>query len=71
MENTSSFIETWDSYLIMGSYVFFALTLLIILYHEVKVMAISELKDRYDYVNTHEIKYFRYGAISFIVGLVL
>jgi len=71
MENSTSFIETWDSYLIMGSYVFFALTLLIILYYEIKMMSISEAKDRYDYVNTHEIKYFRFGVIAFIMGLVL
>jgi hypothetical protein len=39
MENTTtSFIETWDSYLILGSYVCFGIALLIILFHEVKPM---------------------------------
>lgn len=71
MENSTSIIETWDSYLIMGSYVFFAVALLIILFYEVKVMSMSDLKDRYDHVNTHEIKYFRFAVITFIMGLVL
>lgn len=71
MENATSFIETWDSYMISGSYFFFALVLLIILFHEVKVMTISNPKERYDYVNTHEIKYFWYAIIAFMVGLAL
>ena len=72
MENTAtSFIETWDSYLILGSYVFFGIALLIILFHEVKIMMTSNLKDRYDYVNQHEIRYFWYAIIAFIAGLSL
>ncbi|MDZ7649994.1 MAG: hypothetical protein U5K54_24250 [Cytophagales bacterium] len=69
--STESFIETWDHYLILGSYVFFGLTLLIILFHEVKVMTMSNEKDRYDYVNTHEIKYFWYAIITFMIGFAL
>lgn len=69
--STVSFIETWDHYLIMGSYVFFSLALLIILFHEGKVISISSEKDRYDYVNTHEIKYFWYAIIAFMIGLAL
>jgi hypothetical protein len=71
MENSASFIETWDSYLITGSYLFFGLTLLIILLYEVKVLMISDPKNRYDYVNLHEIKFFRYGVITFIIGMAL
>jgi len=72
MENTAtSFIETWDAYLIMGSYVCFGIALLIILFHEIKIMATANLKDRYDYVNQHEIRYFWYAIIAFIAGLSL
>ncbi len=52
----------------MGSYVFFGLTLLIILFHEFKVMSIRDQKDRYDYINLHEIKYFRLGVIALIIA---
>lgn len=71
MENSTSFIETWDSYMITGSYFFFGLVVLIILFHELKVMTITNPKDRYDYVNTHEIKYFWYAIIAFMIGLSL
>ncbi len=72
MENTAtSFIETWDSYLILGSYVCFGIALLIILFHEVKIVMTSNEKDRYDYVNEHEIRYFWYAVIAFIAGVSL
>ena len=69
--STSSFFDTWDSYLILGSYVCFGLVLIIILFHEVKIMMTSNEKDRYDYVNEHEIRYFWYAIISFIAGVSL
>ncbi len=71
MENSTSFIETWDSYLILGSYVFFGIAILIVLYHEVKLITISGDKDRYDYVNTHEIKFFWYAILAVIIGMAL
>jgi hypothetical protein len=68
MENSVSLFATLDSYLFTGSYVFLGLTLLIVLFHEFKVMSIADLKDRYDYINLHEIKYFRLGVIALIVA---
>lgn len=65
------FIETWDHYLILGSYVFFGIALLILFYHEVKLVTINDSKERYDYVNTHEIKFFWYAVLSVIIGLTL
>ncbi len=72
MENTAtSFIETWNSYFILGSYVCFGIGLLIIFFHEVKIMMTSNEKERYDYVNNHEIRYFWYSIIAFIAGIAL
>jgi hypothetical protein len=72
MENsTAPFIETWDSYLQLGSYVCFGIALLIILFHESKIIMTSNQKDRYDYVNEHEIRYFWYAIIAFIAGISL
>ncbi|MCE7864705.1 MAG: hypothetical protein DYG99_14280 [Bacteroidetes bacterium CHB5] len=65
------FIETWDNYLVLGSYVLFAIAVLILIYHEIKLMTISDPKERYDYVNQHEIKFFWYAILSVMVGLVL
>jgi len=72
MENsTASFFETWDAYLILGAYACFGISLLIILFHEAKIMMTSNEKDRYDYVNEHEIRYFWYAIIAFIAGVSL
>lgn len=71
MENTTTFIETWGSYFIQGSYVCFGIALLIILFHEVKIMMTANEKDRYDYVNQHEIRFFWYAIIAFIAGISL
>lgn len=71
MENTTTFIETWGSYFILGSYVCFGIALLIILFHEVKIMMTANEKDRYDYVNQHEIRFFWYAIIAFIAGVSL
>jgi heme exporter protein D len=71
MENTATFFETWDSYLIMGSYAFLGIAVLIVLFHEIKIMTTSSEKERYDYVNQHEIRYFWYAIIAFIAGISL
>ncbi|MBX2916915.1 MAG: hypothetical protein KF856_16720 [Cyclobacteriaceae bacterium] len=65
------FIETWDHYLILGSYVFFGIAVLILVYHELKLITIANNKERYDYVNLHEIKFFWYAVLSLIIGLAL
>jgi hypothetical protein len=72
MENTSTtFFEVYDSYLFIGSYIFLGLALLIVLYHEIKVISISNEKERYDYVNLHEIKFFWYAIIALIAAVAL
>jgi hypothetical protein len=72
MENsTATFFETYDSYLFMGSYIFFGLAVLIVLFHEIKVVSISNEKERYDYVNLNEIKYFWYAIIAFMASVAL
>lgn len=65
------FIETWDHYLILGSYVLFGLAVLIFLYHEIKLLTIPDNKERYDYVNLHEVKFFWYAILSGMIGVVL
>ncbi|MBN8575775.1 MAG: hypothetical protein KF775_04385 [Cyclobacteriaceae bacterium] len=65
------FIETWDHYLILGAYACFGVAVLILIFHEIKLITIKEHKDRYDYVNLHEIKFFWYAILSVIIGLAL
>lgn len=72
MESSAhQFIETWDHYLILGSYVLFGIAVLILIYHEVKLITISDHKERYDYVNLHEVKFFWYAILSALIGVAL
>lgn len=60
-----------DSSLILGALVFFAIAVLILLYHEIRVFLIKDSKEKYDYVSTHEIRYFWYAVVAFIVSAAL
>lgn len=71
MENSTSFISTWNSYFILGAYVCLGIALLIVLFHEIRIMMTANEKDRYEYVNQHEIRYFWYAIIAVIAGVSL
>jgi hypothetical protein len=66
MQENLPFLANLDHYLVLGTYILIGLGFLILLYHEFKVMVIKDPKEKYDYVNLHEIKYFWYAVIAFI-----
>ncbi|MEX2235557.1 MAG: hypothetical protein WD824_25585 [Cyclobacteriaceae bacterium] len=68
MESNSDFILSWDRYMSLGAYVCVGLALLILLYHEFRIMMIKDYKEKYDYVNLNEIKFFWYAVIALITG---
>jgi hypothetical protein len=69
METTPDFIYTWDRYLTMAAYVCVAASVLILLYHEFRVFRIKDYKEKYDYVNLHEVTYFWYAVMGVIFGI--
>jgi hypothetical protein len=71
MEPNHEFLLTWDYYMLRSSFAFVGIGVLILLYHEFKVIQIKNYKEKYDYVNLHEIKYFWYAVIAFIVAAAL
>jgi hypothetical protein len=60
-----------DSWLMLGTFICFAAAVVIFVFHEFRVIGIKNPKDRYDYVNTHEIRYFGYAVIALIAALTL
>src|SRR6267154_5591444 len=68
MENTVNFFESWDTYMIFGGIGFIMLAVIILLYHEFRIMMIKDYKEKYDYVNSHEIQYFWYAFICVILA---
>jgi len=66
METTSTFFSAWDQYMYIGAAVCVVLGVLILIYHEFKVLQLKDYKQKYDYVNLHEIRFFWYAVIAFI-----
>lgn len=64
----AEFLAAWDRFMVMGSEIFLGIGLLIFLYYEFKIAQIKDPKDKYDYVSTHEIRYFWYSFLAFIVA---
>jgi hypothetical protein len=71
MEHTPDFILTLDRYMIFASYLFAGIAVLILLYHEFRIFQIKDYKQKYDYVNLHEVSYFWYAVIALIIAVAL
>jgi hypothetical protein len=66
MENSA--LASWDQYMYIGAAVSVGIGVLILLYHEFQVFRIKDYKAKYDYVNLHEIRYFWYAVMAFILA---
>jgi hypothetical protein len=71
METTPQFMQTLDNYLRPGAYVFAGFAVIILLYHEFRILQIRDYKAKYDYVNLHEVRYFWYAVMSLIIAVAL
>ncbi|MBS1487171.1 MAG: hypothetical protein JST43_06235 [Bacteroidetes bacterium] len=69
MELEKDFVLTWDHYMELGGAICIVISILILLYHEYKVMQIKDFKEKYDYVNLNEVRYFWYAVIAIIVAI--
>jgi hypothetical protein len=60
------FVLAWDRYMDIAAVACIVLGALIFLYYEFKVLQIKDYKEKYDYVNIHEIRYFWYAILALI-----
>lgn len=68
METTSTFLNLWNQYMYGGAVLCVVVGVLILLYHEFKVFQLKDFKEKYDYVNLHEVRYFWYSVIAFTLA---
>lgn len=68
MEPTNSLFTNWDQYMVMAGSASLIIGVLIFLYYEFRVLQLKDYKDKYDYVNTHEIRFFWYAIFLFIIA---
>ncbi|MBX2967295.1 MAG: hypothetical protein KF845_14210 [Cyclobacteriaceae bacterium] len=71
MDVPHAFLDSWSNYMYLGMVGFIILGFLILGYHELRILLIGDYKEKYDYVNLHEIKYFWYAVIAFIMAAFL
>ena len=71
MKNLAILSGTTNSISAYGAMLFLALAVLILLYHELRVMMVKNEKEKYDYVTIHEIRYFWYAIIALIASAAL
>ena len=68
MENAADLAPQWDYYMYVGTVVCVALCVILFIFHEVRVLFISNFKARYDYVTLYEIKFFWASVIPAIMA---
>lgn len=65
------FLEAWHNAMIIGAIVFLAIALILYLVFKLRVSLIKDLKDRYDFVNTKEIKWLKYVFYSIGIAIAM
>lgn len=68
MEITDSFLGPWNQFIFYGILASLALGVLTLLIYEFNILRIKDYKMKYDYVNLHEIRYFWYATIFFLLA---
>lgn len=68
MDVPVEFLASWSRFMYLGTLIFVGIGFLILLYHEIRILIIKDFKEKYDYVNLHEIRYFWYAMLSFIAA---
>lgn len=68
MDPYTSFFNSWDYFMALGAYVLMGLGVLIFLYHQIRIISIKDYKEKYDYVNLYEVRFFWYCILAIILG---
>jgi hypothetical protein len=71
MSDSSSFLQVWYSAMIVGGIIAFSVGVLLLLIHNLRVTLIKDFKQKYDYININEIKWYKRAFLSFGVGVGL
>lgn len=68
MNSLQSFLDSWDFYMKNLCYVAIGIGIIILIYYFIQAARVKDLKDKYDYINLHEIKYLWYTIMAFIIA---
>src|SRR5690606_1247227 len=71
-ENTvTPFLQFWNNAMWVGSVVMFLAGIALYILHKIRAAAISDYKAKYDFLNTREIKTYKYVFLCFAIAALL
>jgi hypothetical protein len=68
MDNQQQFLQAWNSYMIIGVVALFTLGILFLLIYNLRLSMIREYKEKHDFINTNEIKWYKISFYLFGLG---
>jgi hypothetical protein len=71
MSHLSPFLQAWYIAMIVGGILMFTLGVLIYLLHNLRVALVKDFKAKYDYINSHEVNWYKWSFYCFGVGVAL
>lgn len=69
MSDQSPFLQAWYSSMIIGGIILFTLGFLIYLMHNLRVALIKDYKTKYDFINSHEVNWYKWVFYCFGLGV--
>ena len=72
MEDNASyvlFVETWSLVMVYGSMFLVFAAFATVIVHKIRVGAISDYKEKYEYINKNEIKWYKFSYI--LIGVAV
>ncbi len=71
MEVQNSFLDAWHNAMVVGGIIMFAIGIIIYLIHQLRVASIRDFKEKHDFINANEIKWYKYTFYSFGLGVAM
>lgn len=66
-----AFLETWTNIMIIGLITMVVLGIGIFIYYKLRVASIKNLKDRWDFMNKNEVRYYWYSILAISIGIAM
>jgi len=73
LQESRAFVETWHTMMLVGAISMVTLAILLFLIYHFRASVIKSLKDRHDFINTNEIKWYKwvFGLIGIAVAFAI
>jgi hypothetical protein len=69
MNELSPFLQAWYTTMIIGAIIAFTGGVVIYLIHNLRVATIRDFKAKYDYINSHEVQWYKWTFYCFGIGI--